>query len=310
MIGKMFQLISLLAMFFSVSSYAMEGNNPRARLAEFISKVKVSTVFKKYERDEQGFMHVPIYSHIQGDFCRAVLEANGACVLDIGAGRGYTLARILEQQDPETGFLIQYTAVELLKENMEYLKKVFNGFKKTKKIHLMTACKNMFAFIKEKKDRFDLVFAGFSLHVLGPLDYFLMLNCIYEAMKCGGKLFMTQQSTAPTKFTKEYYPPEYLKEFDSGNIFPFSYAIRGETKQEIGVFMSDPVSMERLLKAVGFKVDLCGLFEDDVAGTRDCISYLGIIATKDPSLSPNKELLLRYLAAAEKNQKSAYLLNE
>lgn len=291
-----------------------------AKLVRYIKNIQRTPSGNTSIMGEDGFLYLRGYAYIQPDFCSAVLNSPQKAVLEVGAGKGYILADILEKQDTKRHGLIDYTVVELSKKNMDVIKGVFNTYKtQGKKVHLKTANKDMVDFLKDKNSQYDLVFSGFSLHVLPPMDYITALNNLFMAMKDGGRLFLTQHGASTTIGkeieSKQYYPQAYLKELKNGNILPFHWKYNGSNGFTKTFFMSDPISMENLLNAAGFRIETCGLFEEvynEGSIESGITRYVGIIARKDSSLATMENMfkMLQYTQKAHEIQTAPLLLEE
>lgn len=275
----------IFAVFLTMQLSIAADNAIIENLKQYTSHVEKTYSFTQNPiQDAENFIHISSYQHIQPKFRSAVLESPKKAVLDIGSGRGFTIKDILENQEEDNAFNIDYTAVDTSHESMTILEKIVLEKKKLgKKIDLKTERNSMLDFLESKKNKYDLVFAGFSLHVLQPWSYVTTVELLSAAMKKDGLLFLTQHSaTIKAETPSDYYPEAYLDQLKKGNIFPFKWSIISSRGERRSLFMSDPVSMENLLETYGFKIETCGLFEDCYINGDNVskIKYVGIVARK------------------------------
>lgn len=247
--------------------------------------------------DTDGYVQMQGYRFIEPDFIKAVLtlpspnkdpsthNVKRGEVLEICAGQGFTLENTLKAQSSKSPS-INYTAVELSPLNMQALNERFlknNTEKATKlKYSQQDIVKFLTTNLEGKKNKFDLVFGGFALHVLSASSYVATLGGLFDVMKEDGKLFLTQHSTLDGE-----YSDEYLNKVKQGVLIPF-----WSGKQ----FYSDPETMTKMLNVFGFEIDTIGLYAE-IHSNKTISRYLGLIARKKSALR-NADKVKEYAQAA------------
>jgi phospholipid N-methyltransferase len=233
---------------------------------------KITQVPYNVEFDSEKYLQMENYSHIQPDFKEDVLSGGMKETLEICAGKGNALKDILKTQKLKSAYpSIHYTVVENSLENMTSIQKVYKSYSPPKKDNwLGCASKDVVDYLTtnldKKRNKFDCVFAGFALHVLGKEKFIPTIKGLFDVMKEGGFLYITQHS-----LSGKTYDEEYIENVRQEKLLPFWVKDR---------FYSDPITMEKLLEVFGFDVIQCSLYVDTNLTLGCRTQYLGIIAQK------------------------------
>jgi SAM-dependent methyltransferase len=273
-----------IPLFICNASLSMEDNDQLDLL--YHPKCEVSFSRNSSSFDEERYAQVSGYNYIQPDFRNSVLSGPSE-VLEICAGQGQVLGNILERRNASPDSTpLTYTVVENSKTNMEKIKEVFRKSKRNGD-RLYFAQKDLVEFLETnlegKRNKYDHVFGGFALHIFAPKSFVAIVNGLFDVLKEGGQLYLTQHS-----FSGERYNDEYIQKVKQGQLLPF-WSKDG--------FSSDPVTMEKLLNAFGFQVIKSGLYQE-IYGNETTTKYLGIIAQKNTALY-NAEKVRQYNDAAD-----------
>jgi phospholipid N-methyltransferase len=241
--------------------------------------------------DQEKYAQIGGYKAIQPEFMDNVLRGPIEApleVLEICAGQGQVLEAILSQRNssPEPRPL-RYTVVE---KNPANAKKIDAIYKKDDSQGLWVGCarKDLVEFLEsnleQKRGKYEHVFGGFALHIFGAKAFVAVIKGLFEVMKEGGYLYLTQHS-----YAGKGYDSEYIENVRSGKLLPFWVK---------GAFWSDPVTMTNLLKAFGFQVIKSGLYRDIHLSNSTETKYLGLMAQKRQNLY-DSEKVRQYDAAAD-----------
>jgi len=277
--------------FINILSFLILCSYVIASEGEFDPNPKLRTVFSDRGpiHDEEGYLQMPSYSFIQPNFVQAVLASSGQETLEICAGQGFVLQDILEQQtvsSPE----VCYTVVEYSLQNLELLKQRYlSSRKKGTKTELRCACSDVVSFlnahVRKNRAKFDLVFGGFALHILYALQYVETLNGLFQVMKEGGRLFLTQHGLRKGKYSQGY-----VSSVENGSLLPF---------WSDGKFYSDQHTMATMLQVFGFEIEKIEQYCDTHLESQLSTYYLGIIARKNSALRKVTRIKEYFKAAEE-----------
>lgn len=247
------------------------------------------------------------HARIESDFMKAVLQQKSPNTLEVGPGNGPTLKKILE--DPRNiGNPVKYTVTELCKDHIKDLKDMIEktnqneqnwfGFAKNGDIR---------EFIKDKKDKYDLIYCAQVLHFFDPLDQYNVMTGLYASLKEGATIYLLTNSilACPTDINRLHPQSSenekqdmakelvelFVKRSKAGNLWP------GYTAD--GLHYHSVETLQNFLTAIGFKITkshhISETFSTDSVERMDV--KIGIIASKS-SAKPNATLLEKYLNQA------------
>lgn len=226
------------------------------------------------ERDAEGYIQVPLYPAISDAFLNDVFATRNQTVeiLDVFAGDSSALRAVMENPRARN-FPIRYTVVETQESHINSMKAFFQERTRGDATKWFgSSHKDFLDFCKtnpdQKRNKYDIVYAGFALHILEPVKYVMALNSIQSMLKPGGKLYLTQHS-----FSGNGYKDNYLKALEDKLVMPF-----WEDVGTIG-FSSDVRTMNRVAQDFGFTVvksELAAFLDSKMT----CTKYLAMILEK------------------------------
>lgn len=245
--------------------------------------------------DSDGYLQVATYAAMQVPFLDDVFQVRTAPVevLDIAAGNGSCLERMLADPRAQT-FPFRYTAVEPQAVHAKTMRDIWQDRRyKLPGSYGGIAEKNFHDYygtnLAGKTGKFDLMFAGFALHIMQPVLYWGAVKKIYTMLKPGGRLYLTQHS-----YSGPSYSEDYISAVESGSLMPFWSNFPGAG------FSSDPDSMTSLMVAAGFTVNSCGIHEQIHISDRTKTKYLAMIVEKPLEAQQDEESLALYDCAADR----------
>lgn len=261
------------------------------------------------------------YGAIEPDFIKAVLfSSKQHCkILEVGAAFGQILQKILKFQGDVISsgnsmfynpVPISYTIVEMDKRQVEIINMMILEQNKIPENKIQCFAQDIRNFLEKsrKKNLFDLVYIGFVLHYLNPIDKLSVLIKLREQMNNESKMFITVPSIMHNRSRFSVAHKEaYLSKWQSGDLWPgyhfdddFSIQYISEL-QARNLKPSDCLynylhlpALKQLLKAIGFAIVTANEYKD----IGRSMHYVGVIAKKTEHC--DGELIKQYQIQAEK----------